>query len=47
MPAPAQPLKRVAIETNTFVFPGLPKLNPGLKFANTFGVKLEAVPGLA
>jgi hypothetical protein len=23
-----------------FVIPGLPKLNPGLKFANTFGVSL-------
>jgi hypothetical protein len=21
-----------------YLFPGLPKLNPGLKFANTFGV---------
>jgi hypothetical protein len=27
----------------TFVIPGLPKLNPGLKLANTFGVTVFVV----
>ena len=36
----ANPFRVARSHQMTFVIPGLPKLNPGLKLANTFGVNL-------
>jgi hypothetical protein len=36
----APPFQGCAFPSMTFGIPGLPKLNPGLKLANTFGVTL-------
>jgi len=38
---PRNPFRVARFPQLTFVIPGLPKLNPGLKFANTFGVNLR------
>jgi len=41
--AATQPLQGCAMRKMTFVIPGLPKLNPGLELANTFGVAQRCV----